>query len=392
MPEYEKPFAGRDTLYAYMQQQILDPGERFALLFTGHNGVGKTRLLQHFPAVFQDTLLGVQLSAQQFPFSSEADWLRILIQQTNLVLEAHQFSMSRIPQLESAGDEELFSWLRDTYLPEVLRVIRPQRRLVWLIDDAQFLLERLPASHLQDLSNLLQTHPQLAIVCTLHTRYEDQIKALAPLVNPATVERIRRLSAQESADLLRLYHADLQTSQIDTIYRMTAGHPQLVERYGIALQDGADPDAAVYLASMDDFRAQWQESSLDEKHVMTAIASLQAAAPQQAITAQRIHWWLSQGDYGLDLIAIHAVLRALDYQEIASIQADQGIRFVSGLLERWMLEHARDENQTLPVEGSSRRLLLALLVLAGLLILAVALYPTTVLPPITIEPTVTLSR
>jgi len=399
-PEIPAPFAGRNALYARLQQHILDRPQRRAFAFTGQDGMGKTALLRHFTRTFHDPILSVYFPLAALEWTDADAWLNLLRQSTAQLLIDHNYSMSRLPE-HAAEDEEsdpppLATWFREAYLPEVLRILRSHRRLVWLFDDAEHLWQNLSAEHLEYLRDLLADHEQLAIILTLNSRYEDDIRKLEPLVDPQAIERLHPLNRDEVEAFFREQAPALSQEQIAHICESSAGFPTLVQRYSVQIAQPTvslkEADDAVYAASTEEFRGRWLLLTQEERFVLTACAGLRYDAPLQPITAERIERWLVETDFPLDSTTIHAALRGLDYQHLVQRREGGNLEIVGKLFERWLLEHARlgDVGEGITAGGWNWRWLLFGVLLLLLLIATATLVPPLVSAPGAV-PTVTLN-
>lgn len=393
-------FAGRDAIFVRMQQRIFDQPYRQAIAFIGQDGMGKSALLRHFTHTFHDPILSLYFPLADLTWTTEEDWLRLLRDATNQLLIDHNYSMSRVPELsapEEDGEAPPFAqWFREDYLPEVLRILRSHRRLVWLFDDAETLWQQLPPDHLLYLQSLLAEQEQLAIVVTLNSRNEDDIPRLQPLVNPLHVERLHPLMQPEVETFFRQISPHLNESAIQQVWQESAGFPILVQRYAVQItqrgQNVPDADSAVYAASIEEFRSHWQQLNQDERFVLTACASLLYEDPTKPITAERIERWLVETDYPLDSITIHAALRGLDYRHLVQQRAEGHLEIVGKLFQRWLMEHARIGG-TSEGAGENRlnwRIIALVAILIVLVLVTVALLPPMVSAPAAV-PTVTLS-
>lgn len=392
-------FAGRDAIFARMQQRIFDQPYRQAIAFIGQDGVGKSALLRQFTHSFHDPILSLYFPLPALEWTTEENWLRLLRDAINQLLVDHNYSMNRVPDLtapEEDGEEIPPQWFREEYLPQVLRILRSHRRLVWLFDDAEILWQKLPPEHLTYLHDLLAEQEQLAIVLTLNSRHEEDISKLQPLLNPLHVERLHPLTQPEVETFFRQVAPALSEEQIQQVWQECAGFPTLVQRYAVQMtQHGKSLSAAgnvVYEASVEEFRSHWQQLTQDERFVLTACASLLYDDPTQPITAERIERWLVETDFPLDSITIHAALRGLDYRHLVQQRAEGHLEIVGKLFQRWLMEHARlgESADGAGELNLSWRIIVLVAILVILVLAAVAVLPPIVSAPAAV-PTVTLS-
>ena len=392
-----EPFAGRENLLLRLHHQFIDPSHRCAIVFTGHEGMGKTRLLQEVSR-FNDPILCAYFSLDNL--ADEDAWLTQLIAAINQILEDRQFSISRVPQMEK-GEMTLRDWLRDVYLPEIFNIIRGHRRLVFLFDDAEALLTA-PEGHLTYLHDLLKRFRQLSIVLSISTEDENLLNQMHPLVNIALAERIHRLNLEETGTLIRQYAAGADDEMLKTIHEATGGHPRLLSRFGHALAENwatspnsqafAQARPRVYEESREEFRQQWLKLSQDERLVLTALASLIYENPLQPPNAQALEAWLVETDYPMDIVAINAALRSLDYHDMIYHHPKGGVAIVKGFMQQWLLENARlDEGSENGRGRLSKRLLMAVALVIILLIAMLFFIPLPLLLPDSPLPTATLT-
>lgn len=383
------PFAGRQTEYTRMQQHLLSPVDRHGLVFLGRAGTGKTALLRRFSMVFDPAYIGLYLPLHELNIHDENNWLEVLHTHSTRVLEDAGFGLGRLPEKPEAG---LRDWLNESYLPEFFRIIRPHRRLVWLLDDADGLLAaitdgRLPDDTMIYLYSLLEKHEQLGIVMTLDTAHENQLDRLAPLADPALTYRLRSLSAEESAELLALVRPQSDPTLAQALHQATGGWPTLLQLFVQALPD-ADLSGngfktlrdGVYRQCEALLRGVWLGLERDERLILTAVTERLYEDPLRPITADLIESWLVQTDYPLDATTIKAAVRSLEYDEVLHSDAEGGIQPTGDLLRRWLLENARlEDTGPAMLWTSPRTLLLALLGLMALLLLLAA--AAGLLPP-----------
>lgn len=405
------PFVGREKTFEYLYKQLTNPLGAQTSVVLGRYDIGKTSLLRHFGDYFDETFIGVYIPLKDHPFTNEGDWLRALVNETNRTLTELKISMSRPP--EKASEEALTrEWFTSTYLPEVLRIIR-QRRLVFLLDDAGALVKalqegRLPADIFTSLDNLLKENPQLGVVLAMDSRYEDQVAAMNPLVSVTNIFRLTNLSEEETQQLLRdpavdRYH--VSDEAVGAVYKASGGQPRLVQRFGfhlyrrwegkmsmetLTLKDIRQISPTVYIQSEEDFQKLWGQLSRNERLSLTAITHLLYSDPLASIQSEAVEGWLVESDYPLDRTAIQSAVRGLEYNEVVE-QANGGVRVAAGLMQTWLLEHAR-----LTETGPRRRIsawgIIAILVLLVAVLLFIVSQRNTNTPAAEIPsaPTVTL--
>ena len=372
-PEQTDPqlpaFAGRDELFQRLQQRLIDPNDRHAQVYSGRDSIGKSAWLQHCLHAFEPVLLGVYIPLGRATLRSEHAWLSLLIQSSYSVLLRHDFSLTRLPEQPAetamtgeAGAASLRTWLDEVYLPEIWRIIRPQRRLVWLIDDIQVWLDAADAGNLpQDsaayLHQLMRNHPQLGIVLTLDSDAEERLGPLLPLIQTTDIKRLNRLNREETSALMQHFAPGVSADAVSLIHKSSGGYPKLLQRFGDILSQQpasqlqpehirkAIPE--IYRSSTDELRSIWQILQRDEKLVLNAISALLYADPLRPVTVELIEVWLVETDYPLDVTAINAALRSMEYHEIIVKQGPH-IELVMGLMQSWLLENARLDTERNP--------------------------------------------
>ncbi|MEO1164646.1 MAG: hypothetical protein AAFV98_12730 [Chloroflexota bacterium] len=409
-----QPYAGRETLFARLQQYILDPTHRNAVVITGQRRMGKTATVREFTRIFSDPILPVLVMSDDVqPTFNTENLVHLLVARINAILDEHDFSLVRVPELadslqsEASNDEEgetepdekpvlsTIAWFMDVYVPEVMAIIRPHRRIVWLFDDALF-LNTGNDDTIGYLHDLLAQESQLAIILTMDTEDDAALSGLQPLVDPVRVERLQPLSVEESNALIDLYVPEIDDSLLEKIVTASGGYPQLVRWFAEAHAQNTNTiyetlRQTVYKQSDEVFRDLWQLFTRDERLVLTAIASLIYNDPIKPVTAKRIESWLVETDYLLDIVAINAALRGLDYRHVVSYQEGGGIKLTVGLMQKWLLEQARlDETATRVGDSIPWQVAIVIIAVIVLLLLALLLLPPQFVLPESVVPTATL--
>ncbi len=397
-------FAGREAAFARLHQHLTNPTHAEAVLFLGRRQVGKTALLRHFGDFFDETFIDVYLPLGEAPLASESDWLLYLVRGVGRALAMRDFTLTRLPEPPD-DTNQLRQWFSEHYLHALFGVIR-YRRLVLLLDDADKLIQavssdNLAVDHFAYLQKLLEQYPQLGIAMMMDAEHENSLDMLFPLVNAGETLRLTHLSPADSQQLLTKPAAGLYAVPEDSalaLYKATGGQSLLLQRVGYHLFEQRIsqpllPTSSAYMErgrqdltlevksvinkvygeSEAEFRETWQETTRDERLVLTAMVSVLYDDPLSSIDTARIESWLVETDYPLDTTAINAALRSLEYREIVS-STPSGLAITAGLMQTWLLEHARlsdtpaDVPQPPALISDWRWLVVVILVVIGLLL------------------------
>jgi hypothetical protein len=354
------PFAGRKEAFARLYSRLYDSVNTGAILFLGQKHIGKTALLLNTDSIFKETAVGIYISMRELQVQGEAQWLLALAQTiTDTLIEAG-FTLSRLSQLDPLGEQPR-DWLEVTFLPQILGAVK--RKILILIDDADRLLAlvrngQLPADTFNYLYSIAKKYQDLHVALTLDSDYEDDIPAFAPLVMSTDVVRLSNLAPDETTWLLQapvrgVYSVPDEVAQ--AIHRAVGGAPGMVQHFGyelfrrwetypelnvFTLEDVRALTPTLYLYNEGDYRALWESLSVNERLVLTAISDMAYTDPLGKIDASGIQHWLSETDFPLDVTAINATLRSLEYREILH-PTPLGISLSASILQSWLLENAR---------------------------------------------------
>lgn len=389
------PFVGRQSLLVRLHQYASAPAP-YTLTMIGFEGMGKSALLAQL-AHSDARLIGVVVRLVPYSVSSESVWLETLMNATVSALEQSNIARARLPNLDNAGD--LRTCLTETWLPSVLRVLRPHQRILWLLDDVHYLADaitygQMPADSLRFLCDLVRQTPALSIINTLDPDRIRDIGKLAPLVDVQHCEVLERLSSDDSQNLLQAVLEYVPESLTSAVTLQTGGIPHLLTQVAERLRRYEPLDDAVdatYHANAAYFRKWWGTLTRDERIVLTATINRMYEDPLRAVTPPLLETWLIKTDFPMDITTIQAQLRGLEYRAVIRLTR-QDVTLVSQLFQRWLFENARLDEMRGGTSG--RSWLLALIVLVAL-VAAVALL-MALLPDRTsariLLPTVTFGR
>ena len=321
---------------------------------------GKTALLYNAASVFKETTLGTYIPLRKLALEKENVWLLALAQTMTSELVRQGFVVSRLSQLDAPGDD-MRNWLEVTFLPQILGAAH--RKLLIMLDDVDRLVMavragQLPADTFAYLLSLTQKNERLYFAATMDTVFEDILDELAPLITATDVFRLTNLAPDETKWLLQAPVQGLYTVPDEctlAVQRAAGGVPALVQQYGyqffrrweatpelnvFTLEDVKAVTPSVYLYNEPDYRDRWERLTANERIVLTAISRRIYDDPLGRIDAAAVQGWLVDTDYPLDLTAINATLRSLEYEGILQPTPD-GIALSADLMQTWLLENAR---------------------------------------------------
>ncbi|MBK8138692.1 MAG: hypothetical protein IPK52_23250 [Chloroflexi bacterium] len=350
------PFAGRSELLARLHQHLTSAAVPHALTLLGRRRSGRTAFIEAARRRFDESF--VWATPDLGAVGDDSAWLHALYQSGKDAASARGLSVHRLPRWpDEKTPSEQRAWLQDSGLPELFQLIRPHRRLIWVVDGAEPLAEAVARGTLQaDLGEWMTglVGTQLGILFTAHVDNEASLARLTPLVNPSNTFRLGALNEEETAELLAFGRGDPEETMAKQVHALTGGLPELALKSAAAVHEvskgeayspahlkqvraGLAAEAAPY------FRSLWENLSADEQAVMTALAYLRFERPAAALNAEDVEARLADSDYPLDLTAIFAVLRRLEFVDIVSgTHKDVSIR--AGLFESWIRETVKPEH------------------------------------------------
>lgn len=393
-PDDLAPFAGRQSVLALIKQHIVAAPRPVAFCLSGHEGIGKTRLLQAARIALGSEIISLYLPLADILQANATAWWALLADQTTEALSARGFNTARVPQAPEAIDSDTwYAWLDEAYLPACTALIRSHRHLVWMMDDAAHLADalqsgQLPPSLPADMLGLLTRHSQLSVVLTIDAETENRLDELRPLASSELSNRILPLNLAESIELLEQVAPFADQNQREPIYHATGGQPALLRAYGESIMTEG-PGAAINLEAFNQrmlrqnetfFDSRWQMLDINEQIVLRSIAQQNYLEPNSAIMPKDIETWLIDTDTPLDLTTIFASLRGLEFRSLIR-QGPEGIEISIGLMQPWILERRRkltDPVSSASVQRSRRMTVVAwaaILLMALLLILFAAQTP-----------------
>jgi hypothetical protein len=354
------PFAGRGSAFARLRRQLTDPAHHGALLVLGRQRIGKSAFLHAFHAAFDESFVGIYVPLRTFQNQQESEWWLGIAQTITEHLIERAFTLTRLQELQPP-ETDARDWFTSSFLPPVLALIRPHRRLVLLLDDIDALLDAMQQGFMRPdtltyLRAMLDQFSQFHVVPALSLRFEARLSELHPLVLPTNTVRLTSLSPDETAWLLSAPVQQLYTIDADALtaaHRLTGGEPAFAQTLGAALfkrylsedkttftaEDIKRAGQSLYRQIELDLRDVWESLTYNEQRVLKAISQLIYADPLRPVELNTIAAWLADTDDPLDSTGISAALRSLEYREVVAL-LPEGIRIESEWMQRFLLENA----------------------------------------------------
>ncbi|MBK9125987.1 MAG: hypothetical protein IPM16_23060 [Chloroflexi bacterium] len=407
------PFVGRADVIARIHQHLTSAAVSCAFTVVGRRRAGQTALLEHIRRRFDDTF--VWAFPDMAAATDERRWLAALYQAGKDAASARGLSVHRLPRWpdeKSAAEQRV--WLTETGLPELFELIRPHRRLVWVVDGVEPLAEAVArGEHPADLGAWMSgmIGPQLGMVFAAHLDQEGALVRLAPLVQPDYTARLLALTLQETGDLLNMGRDGADPELVAALYALTGGLPEWTLKAALAVHAQSHGEAyrvdhlravrpALAAEAAPYFKQVWENLNADEQAVVAALAYQHFERPDAPLRGEDVEAWLADSDYPLDLTAVYAVLRRLDFVEVVDNTPNQ-VRVRAGLFESWVRERVKPEQLrksggsagTRPPDPATvRGLAILLLILLAALIIAAAINQQPSAGPSDVVPTVTLGQ
>ena len=379
------PFVGREDILSKIHQHFIDAQSPLAFTILGGHGMGKTALLQHYASLVDDSTIAIYIPLKLEPVQTEsAVWLR-LMETIHQVMATRTYMEGRLPSPseEILEDELLFwAWFQDRFIVALLRIIRPHRRLVLVMDDLQLLTSILSDQHLQSfidhLSQLLQMSKQILMVATLPLYAEELLITFRTIVQDSTfVVRLPYLTLEEVHQCIDRIGTGADESIIVTLYTLTGGHPGLLSDYlRYALSENPLTPFKDIQGSMKALQPQhdrffqtlWTTLNNHEQTLLHAIADLHHQNDEVVIHFSMLEKWLLESDISLEPAIIRATTRSLEYQQLIT-QDEHGFRIIVRLFQAWIIRQ-RPTSQKAPSRPTQLRNRVVLAIgLVGLFIL-----------------------
>jgi hypothetical protein len=356
LPVTGTTFAGRRDVLSEIETRwsTTDPP---AVILYGHRRMGKTSILRNLEQGLRPGYLLVYLDMQDSANLVDHTGQVLLDFAEAIHSRASAADLDAGPPLSEDEYQDLGRARRA--LNALLARLAPQmtgdRRLILAVDEFEYVEEaivdgRVDAGILPYLRSVNQRHRWLALIFAgLHTLDEMGRDYKSAFYGQAEHVRVGYLRRADADDLVRRPHPDFALEYadalVDEIYRLTYGQPYLLQRLCWELvrrwnerfmrQGESTPrtlelgdlepvlDAGFYAAAEYYFDGVWSNVTEDERKLMIAMARREEPWTRSELTAS------GDAETALELLRRHDVVA----------EDDQGVRFASELLRRWVASY-----------------------------------------------------
>ncbi|MCC7207688.1 MAG: ATP-binding protein [Anaerolineae bacterium] len=386
-------FVDREDVFAFIRQAIAAGPQAVAIL--GSRGMGKTAALLQAQAHVEARYLLVYIGLARADLSGGIDsLLRTMIEAARETIESDEQGF-RLPDIPDSPEPDLWTWFTENILDRVFAVVRRFHRLIFVLDDAERLLDAIEAGALPaDLGSMLtavaEIDERIGLVFAADSAAETRLESFAPFNSPLQVFRLGPLADADAEALTRAGSEPFYTLENDAlngILMMAGGHPYLLQLLNMLVWERSSVRRHSEPVTLDDvsavlqtaihsadsiLRAAWDDATPTEHLALMAITALSRANRGLPVHADEIREWLiNEADDPPDATAIASAVRRLEYRGVLRSPRAGLYEFAAGLYFQWLLARVPSETLTPPGERPpARRLLLPTLLLLGLAVAA----------------------
>ncbi|MBF0549705.1 MAG: AAA family ATPase [Deltaproteobacteria bacterium] len=239
--EMDRLFVGRDDILRFVEENLVNAASERIVVLYGHRRMGKTWTLLRLMERLPDKYLPVYINVQEFSgvngvppvLQNIADEIVRSLKRRGGVDPA-AISSIRVPALEQYVSNYPYFFKR-VFLSDVQEVLG-DKRLLWLVDEAQCLDDmvqagHLPATFLEFLRDLMQFSHKIAFVFAGVREITEEYWSV--FFNIAVHRRIGVLSDEDASKLivdpLKPYGVEYDPAAVSLIRQFTGNHPYFIQ-------------------------------------------------------------------------------------------------------------------------------------------------------------------
>ncbi|MBF0526800.1 MAG: AAA family ATPase [Deltaproteobacteria bacterium] len=239
--QMDRLFVGRDDVLRFVEENLVNAASERIVVLYGHRRMGKTWTLLRLKERLPEKYLSVYINVQEFTgVNGVPPVLQNIADEIVRSLKQHggtdpaAVSSIRVPTLEQYEQNYPYFFKR-VFLSDVQEVLG-DKRLLWLIDEAQCLDDmvqagHLPATFLEFLRDLMQFSHKIAFVFAGVREITEEYWSV--FFNMAVHRRIGVLSDEDASKLiidpLKPYGVEYDPAAVSLIRQFTGNHPYFIQ-------------------------------------------------------------------------------------------------------------------------------------------------------------------
>ncbi len=287
-----KLFVGRKDLIDFIQKNIRGSLQENIIILIGHRRTGKTTLLKQLPLYLDKQYIPVYIDIQGIIDPGMEAFFYLLAYEIVETMQARGIDI-QVPKFEEFEDRPSFHFEYE-FLPYVYEKLG-NSILVIMFDEFEELEDKVESGLLDKnifsyLRHLMQHTKQLAFIFTGSSRLEDlKTDYWSIMFNIALYKRISFLTESETKELIvkpvKEYNMIYDSLAIEKIYRLTNGHPYIIQLLCHAFVNLHNHEKKNYITIQDvnrelykilerghmHFDFIWDRSTIMERLVMSAL-------------------------------------------------------------------------------------------------------------------------
>lgn len=353
-----KVFFGREDQFTYVRQRLIAEKEGIVLLFAGERRSGKTSILfqilagklgEEFLPIFVDMQLLASVEGDREFFARLAHLTIAAAKDGRLVPDYYDFSQGN-PVITF-----------DRLLIDI-REIAPERRLIFLVDEAEKLREKvakkeLSSAVLMSIASSLENR-QVSFCLTGSPGLRDsEVEGWKHLLGKADYREVTFLSPDDTLRLIQQPvegHMTYAEGVAEAIYKLTAGHPfytQVIctnvvdylnqaKRNTLAMEDLDEVIRIIIANPPPQLVYAWDELNPQEQ-IALSLVSEESTGPQTAVTPEVLLETIEKNDYPLQHLkadGLHMVMETLYNRTVLGRTREGAFYFRVDLFRQWICQ------------------------------------------------------
>lgn len=349
-------FVGREDALAFVRGRLARRERPGAALILGSPRIGKTAFLQVLANGYDSRVLGAYIDATGLDVHDHdslyyrmADSARDALDKAGLVTDYLPQSPAELTA-DSTGISAARSYFFGPFITALLGMLRNGRRLIFLIDHAETLIDGMSESQaneagsaiIADFQALLSLDSRIDLLFAIRTDAERFTVNNPLFQDPLMAKRLTLLNESDAETLLRRLIPDADPEVIDLLIAACGGHPYFLTTYARSLplhpsvQDVIDAIPVMLDACGTTLAPIVARASVDEQAALIALAQRGKVDALLQTADSLTHWIVENLEFAPDQTSIAAGLRDAEYYDLVRSVEGGAYQFTSGLAFEWM--------------------------------------------------------